>query len=201
MFSWLLGKKQEKIDTNKNINNLKDQISILEKREGLLLKKIKIHEDNAKKAIKTNKNEAIKHLKNKKLLENQVQSIENQKINLESMVMKLEEAILNVDIIKSQGEASKTLNAIFKDVNADGIDKKMDDIRETFDKAKDISEILNQPLDNTLDSDVSDDLEALELESENVKEINIPSNPLPNKKKDIKKEEEDDLKKLEQELM
>lgn len=48
-FNFVLGSKEEKVDTNKEIKSMKDTIDTFEKRESLLRKRINIELENAKK--------------------------------------------------------------------------------------------------------------------------------------------------------
>lgn len=196
MWNWLFPKKSSSVDTEKNIHKLKDQLVLLEKRENLIVKKIEQEEAKAKNSLKNNnKPEAIKFLKNKKLYQDQLQNIQNQKFNIETMIIKIEDAIINADVIKSQETASNTIKTLYNNVSIESIDKKMEDIRETFEKSNEISDVISQPLQTFDESEILDELES--LEENQTMDIKIPKT-LPIIQKD--KTEEQEIKELEANL-
>ena len=107
MFGKLFGtshKQQAKAkapNLNDSIQQLRQAVTQLDKREVHLDKKIQVCLNNAKaKSKRRDKKGALYELKKKKQLENQLQSIQGKKLNLETQIMALEDAHLNQQTLK-----------------------------------------------------------------------------------------------------
>ena len=106
MFGRLFGTNQKKTqqkapNLNDSIQQLRQAVTQLDKREVHLEKKIQVCLNNAKaKSKRRDKKGALYELKKKKQLENQLQSIQGKKLNLETQIMALEDAHLNKETLK-----------------------------------------------------------------------------------------------------
>ncbi|EPY37129.1 charged multivesicular body protein 4 [Strigomonas culicis] len=225
MFDRMFGKnKQAKPDTKRGtsssatVEKLDTSIDLLEKREGILQKKIETELGNAKQFYaKKNTQGALACMKRKKTYEDQLISIGAQKNNMETLKFTLQQQSMNKEIIEAQMSAKNELKKENKRMNADKIEDTMDDLIEEMDKANQVSQALQQPLDsNFVDED--DLMAELELEmDESALEAPaqtthvetklpqmpaVPSSKLPAKPKVMSKEEEDEeaLRLLEREL-
>merc|ERR1711988_1853799 len=97
------------------IRNMKSTQEMLKKKQSVLEAKISSEADNAKRLaslMKTNprkKNEAMMHLKRKKMYETQFNQLDNQILNLDQTIFAMEKSMLNETIINSQKEANRVL--------------------------------------------------------------------------------------------
>lgn len=69
-----------------------------------------------------------------------------------------------MQVIEAQSQAARTLTQMYKGMDASKLDEKMDKVRDALADADDVSRALNQQLVITDDSDVADDLAALQDE-------------------------------------
>lgn len=197
MFTSLFGKKPNKVyDINKNIENIKDTIDILNKKCKLISKNIDIENQKIQSFLQyKNKNSAILCLKRKKMYETQLQSFENQIINLESMIFKIEESVLNKETVKSIITSQKLFNDIEKEMDISKVEVTIDKIQDSMQMVTQISDILSTPLSiNNIDDD-----ELLEELNELENDPSLPQIVIPNSKIEEPTDEEI-FKKLEMEL-
>jgi phage-related minor tail protein len=114
---WLFGyvKKEESINTEKEVQDINNTVLTLEKKETLLTRQINEELKNAK-IHRANKNEkaAIKCLKKKMRLEKQLLNTEALRNNTETMSAKLEESVLQNESLQSQKRGANALKKMFK---------------------------------------------------------------------------------------
>jgi charged multivesicular body protein 4 len=221
--NWLFGKKQNEIKVkketenraNKSIEKMNNTIELLEKRQKLLQKKMEQETERAKAFLqKGNKAAAAQCLKNKKQHQAQFDKLSSQIANMMTMVSTLEGAATDVETLKANQEAAKSLKEIYKEVGGvEKVEDIFDDVRDTMDRANELSAALSQPLgDPAFEDDIDAELEALEESalSSQLNELDKPSKVKPTKaatttvatttKAKAKSAEEDELSQLEAEL-
>lgn len=223
MFGRLFGKdKQEKPATRRSgggggdggdvaasLEKLDNAIELLEKREGILEKKVEQELAKAKAFYaKKNTQAAMQCMKRKKMYEEQMLNLGSQKQNLETLKFNIQNQNMNQEVLQAQISAKDELKKGNKKMNAEKIDQNMDELMEEMDKANQVSEALKQPLDNNF---VDEDELMMELEMELEGDIEeppeeelpvmpkIPSNKLP-EKKTKQQDDEEALRQLEAEL-
>mmetsp|Transcript_15080 Transcript_15080/g.32721 ORF Transcript_15080/g.32721 Transcript_15080/m.32721 type:complete len:242 (-) Transcript_15080:182-907(-) len=203
-------------NTANTVVNLRESIATQDKREQHLEKKIEQLTTEAKaKMAKKDKKGALFCLKRKKLYEAEIDKIANIKMTLETQVMNLESAAQNAETFKAMHAGKSAMAGIREDTNIEKVDDLMDEIKEEMEMADEISNALAQPVDPLLTDE--DDLlaELQQLEAEDVEEQllqpakvaqeeirlpDVPSSKLP-AISNATKEEEEELKQLEAELM
>ncbi|KAJ2511199.1 ESCRT-III subunit protein snf7 [Coemansia sp. RSA 1939] len=149
------------------IISLRENISMLEKRETHLQSKIEQELAKARDYATRNKMAALAALKRKKMLETQVEKISGSRLMLESQVMTIEAANVNLETMKAMQTGAEAMKGIHKDLNVDKVDETMDEIREQMDLANEISDAISQPqlFGAELDEDeLNAELEELEQE-------------------------------------
>merc|ERR1719347_604699 len=141
-------------DLNTSIQQLRQAVTQLDKREVHLEKKIQICLNTAKaKSKKRDKKGALYELKKKKQLENQLNSIRGKKLNLETQIMALEDAHLNKETIKAMKTSANAMKATIKESDIDKADELMEDINEAMDQVNEMNEAMSQPLGQMMDDD------------------------------------------------
>lgn len=159
MFGRLFGTSQAKAkkpapNLNDSIQQLRQAVQQLEKREVHLEKKIQVCLKNAKdKTKRRDKKGALFELKKKKQLENQLQSIQGKKLNLETQIMSLEDAHLNKETLKAMKTSAAAMKATVKESDLDNADELMEDINEAMDQVQEMNEAMSAPLGNIVDDD------------------------------------------------
>jgi charged multivesicular body protein 4 len=159
MFGRLFGTNQTKKkvaapNLNDSIQQLRQAVTQLEKREVHLDKKIQVCLNNAKaKSKRRDKKGALFELKKKKQLENQLQSIQGKKLNLETQIMALEDAHLNKETLKAMKTSANAMKATVKESDLDKADELMEDINEAMDQVNEMNEAMSQPLGQMMDDD------------------------------------------------
>lgn len=201
--NWLFGKKKQtdikvsrdtEQNTNKSIEKMHETVELLEKRQKLLLKKMDEETAKAKEFVaKNNKPAAMRCLKNKKTHQAQYDKLSAQITNMTTMIAGLENAAIDVETLKAQQQGANALKQIYKETGGiDKVEDMVDDVRETMDRAKELSEALSQSIGDPLDEDeLEDELNALEeetLDSQldqigSLDKTKIPTGPIAAKKK------------------
>ena len=183
------------------IQNMKDTLDTLEKREVHLEKCINNLKEEARTLVKTNKLKALSLLKKAKMTEKHILSIYGQKENIERQIFALEQGINNQNIIECIKQGKNTIDNMVNKLNPEDIGELIDDISASIDMSDEISNILSQPI-----GVVEDEGELLDMleneESDNIKD-DVFLQVLPNKKIIANKvlvSEDEELVKL-QELM
>jgi len=166
------GKKQaakpKQLGANDAIQNTRNTIEKLEKREAHLEKQISRLLSEAKvRNKKGDKKGAIYRLKKKKLLEKELQSLCDKKLNLEKNIITLDSAIVNQNMMGTMNMVKNTLAAEMKKADVDKVDEVMDDMADLMDQQNEINEALGNPMGEDYDEDeLADELADLEDEIE-----------------------------------
>lgn len=141
-------------DLNSSIQQLRQAVTQLDKREAHLEKKIQVCLNAAKaKSKKRDKKGALYELKKKKQLENQLNSIQGKKLNLETQIMALEDAHLNKETLKAMKTSSQAMKATMKEDQVDQADEVMEDLNEQMDMIAEMNEAMSQPIGQMMDDD------------------------------------------------
>ena len=197
MFSFF-GKKKEIISPVNVIQNMKLTLEMIEKKEKFLESNIEKFKNEARNILHTNKPKAITLLKKAKMNEKQLLSLYGQKENLELQIFSIEQGVTNKNIISSMIEGKNIIEQLSKNMDIDNIGELMDEITETFQTSKEVTDAISRPIGELYDED--DLLKELEDESnvdsdlekslQNIAPINVPI------KKITKKTDEEELNEL-----
>ena len=197
MFSFFY-KKQEIISPMNVIQNMKLTLEMIEKKENFLESNIEKFKNEARNILHTNKPKAITLLKKAKMNEKQLLSLYGQKENLELQIFSIEQGVTNKNIISSMIEGKNIIEQLSKNMDPDNIGELMDEITETFQTSKEVTDAISRPIGELYDED--DLLKELEDESTfdsdlekslgNIAHINAPV------KKITKKTDEEELNEL-----
>lgn len=197
MFSFFY-KKQEIISPMNVIQNMKLTLEMIEKKENFLESNIEKFKNEARNILHTNKPKAITLLKKAKMNEKQLLSLYGQKENLELQIFSIEQGVTNKNIISSMREGKNIIEQLSKNMDPDNIGELMDEITETFQTSKEVTDAISRPIGELYDED--DLLKELEDESNvdsdlekslgNIAHINAPV------KKITKKTDEEELNEL-----
>merc|ERR1719337_206742 len=152
------------------LEKLKDTLSMLEKRETLLHKKMAAELSKAKEFNRLkNKRAALQCLKKKKLYEQQVENLQNHQLKLEEQVITLEGSKTTAETFTALKSGAGAMKQLHRDTNIDEVDKVMDDINEQSEKMRQVQEALGQPVGYSADLDEDElDAELAELEAEDL---------------------------------
>ena len=189
----LFGKsKQEILSPQVVIQNMRETLDTLEKREIHLEKRVNAFKKEAASFVKTNKPKALELLKKAKMNEKQLLSIYGQKENLETHILVLEQSITNQNIIESLKQGKNAIENMTKKLNPDDVAELVDNISSSIDASEEITTALSQPIGG-----VAHDEELLAMlnddeEEENIDDEMFPKIPI----KTYTKTEEDELAKL-----
>jgi charged multivesicular body protein 4 len=173
IFENLFNKKQKEKETeklDKEINNLKiinelrENIELIEKRNLFIEKqKTQLITEAKEKLNNNDKKGALLILNKKKKIEEEINKNQGSQLLLENQLSNLESANLNKHIINSLSKSNKAIHTLNKDLNVDKIEELMDDIQEEQDNYNTIQSIMEQPLQQIYDDDeLNKELEELE---------------------------------------
>ena len=161
-------------------------ISMLEKREALLHKKMAAELSKAKEFNRLkNKRAALQCLKKKKLYEQQVENLQNSQLKLEEQVITLEGSKTTAETFTALKSGAGAMKQLQRDTNIDDVDKVMDDINEQSEKMRQVQEALGQPVGYSADLDEDEldaelaELEAEDLEQELALDEEVAAKPMP----------------------
>eukprot|EP00193_Tetraselmis_chui_P015925 CAMPEP_0177793900 /NCGR_PEP_ID=MMETSP0491_2-20121128/25336_1 /TAXON_ID=63592 /ORGANISM="Tetraselmis chuii, Strain PLY429" /LENGTH=227 /DNA_ID=CAMNT_0019316475 /DNA_START=327 /DNA_END=1011 /DNA_ORIENTATION=- len=178
MFKKLFGGKSEAAgggggggkgtDTVGAIQKLDETLELLMKRAELLEKKVGAETEKAKGYTKANnKRAALMCLKNRKLYEQQLQSMENNILRINEQKIMLENQRTTVETVNTLKNAADTAKNTMKEMKIEKVDQIFDDINEQSEQMREIQEALGNPLGPMADMDEDDmlaELEAMEAE-------------------------------------
>ncbi|KAJ2016804.1 ESCRT-III subunit protein snf7 [Coemansia sp. RSA 455] len=173
-------KKKEKTTPKDAIINLRETLTMLEKRElhiqGKIDNELKIARTNAT----SNRRVALLALKRKKLYDNQLEKMSGTRMTIEAQAMSIEAANVNLETMKAMERGAEAMKHIHKDLNIDKVDQTMEDIREQMDLANEVSDAISQPQLFGAEMD-EDELEAEleELEQEELDKQLLNSGRVP----------------------
>ena len=214
IFAKIFGKKKEidkpvsTVSIMDTIHKLREQVDILNKRNKYIELKISILMDDIKQIAKSNKQKALLLLDKKKTYTDEINKNDSASILLEKQIAVLETSIINKQVVDSLRNGNIFVKKVQKNTNVDDIEDLMDDIKESTDIQKTISDAFsNQIHDITNDEDLLNEFNEITSEEttseENKKECiqeKIPSYNFPNVPKDNisknKKQEDDDEEEL-----
>ena len=175
IFENLFNKKQKETETkteklDKEINNLKiinelrENIELIEKRNLFIeTHKTKLIIEAKSKLNNNDKKGALLILNKKKKIEEEINKNQGSQLLLENQLSNLESANLNKHIINSLSKSNKAIHTLNKDLNVDTIEELMDDIQEEQDNYNTIQSIMEQPLQQIYENDdLNKELEELE---------------------------------------
>ncbi|VVC41999.1 Snf7 family [Cinara cedri] len=210
------GKKEEKgPSTEDAIQKLRTTEEMLIKKQEFLEKKIEQEVAIAKKNGTTNKRAALQALKRKKRYEQQLAQIDGTMLTIEQQREALEGANTNNAVLTTMKTAADALKTAHQNMNVDDVHNMMDDIAESQDLSKEISEAISNPV--AFGTDVDEDelqkeleeLEQEELDKELLNTGNTPVTDLPTPavpasepsgrgkaKTKVVEEDDDDMKEL-----
>jgi len=155
--------KDKETNNLKIINELRENIDLIEKRNLFIEKKKNNLIIEAKVKLNNNdKKGALLILNKKKKIEEEINKNQGSQLLLENQLSNLESANLNKHIINSLSKSNKAIHNLNKDLNVDNIEELMDDIQEEQDNYNTIQSIMEQPLQQIYeDDDLNKELEEL----------------------------------------
>lgn len=160
--------RKQQPTANQSIENMRESLDLLEKRERVVTLKMEEEVKKAKECMKKkNKNGALICMKRKKAYQDQASKIMNQRLTIENMILKLEGAATDMDMFHAQKAGAMALKSVFGNYTPDKIDKQMDQVRDAIDAADDISAAISQPI-GIMGTEDDDELlaELAEIENE-----------------------------------
>ncbi|GJJ07595.1 hypothetical protein Clacol_001798 [Clathrus columnatus] len=149
MSSWLsyiTGRKDTKIATRDAIVGLRQQLTMLEKKEDHLKKKIDDETKTAKANAVNNKSVALAALRRKKANEDQLDKISGQRLQLETQINTIESANLNAETMLAMRKGADALKAIHGNLTIERVDATIEAINAQREIANEISEAISNPL-------------------------------------------------------
>lgn len=148
------------------INNLRDQVDMLDKRNIAILKRIDDAVLTAKQKMeKKDKNGALIALKKKKQYEAEIEKNQGIQLVLENQIYSLEGATMQKNIVDAMTLGNKSIKKLNTELSPEKIDALMDDIQEETDNFKAINDAMSQPLQQVYnDDELLEELEDLEAD-------------------------------------
>lgn len=161
------------------INNLRDQVDMLDKRNNDILKRINAVMLTARqKNENKDKNGALIALKKKKLYEAEIEKNQGIQIVLENQIYSLEGATMQKNIVDALALGNKSIKKLNTELSPEKIDALMDDIQEETDNFKAINDAMSQPLHQIYnDDELLEELE--EMEADKINEDMLRVGDLP----------------------
>jgi hypothetical protein len=209
----IFGKKKEPpvniIDT---IQKLKEQVEILNKRNKCVEQKTATLMTEIKQVAKTNQQKALLLLDKKKTYDEEIHKNDCSCILLEKQIAALETSIINKQVTDTLRDGNLFVKKFQKTMNIDNIEDLMDDIKETTDTQKTISEIFSNQVQGIYDDeDLLNELNQIVNEEEQKppqhkpqqkpQSYHFPNVPVENQKENQLEEDEKELIQLQQSLM
>eukprot|EP01039_Chlorochromonas_danica_P007854 gene7854-8667_t len=172
---------QNPVDT---IAKLRESLSILEKREEHISKKIEASLAEAKlKSQKKDKHGALFALKRKKMYEAEVSKLQGARITMENQILSLESASVNIETFKAMKTGAAAMKNMRGDIDADKVDDIMDELEEERDIQDAISDAISRPGQEMFnDEELLDELaelDALEMEEAMATKAQAPAVAAP----------------------
>ena len=159
-------KPQQNSTTPIVINNLREQVELMEKRNGVIKTRMETaFKDAQQKLARKDKNGALIALKRKKQYEAEIEKNQGIQIVLENQIYALEGATMQKTIVDAMALGNKSIKKLNTELNPEKIEELMDDIQEEADNFKSIQDAMSQPLQQIYnDSDLLEELAQLESE-------------------------------------
>lgn len=166
-------------ETNYIINNLRDQVEMLDKRNIAILKRIDETVLTAKQKLeKKDKNGALISLKKKKLYEAEIEKNQGIQLVLENQIYSLEGATIQKNIVDAMALGNKSIKKLNTELSPEKIDALMDDIQEETDNFRAINDAMSQPLQQIYnDDELLEELEDLEADKINEDMLRVDEFP------------------------
>jgi len=174
------GKKKKAGPTlTESIQQLREAMDTLEKREQHITKQIQVAFTEAKKKSKLkDKRGALFQLKRKKMLEKQIDQIYGKKSNIEMQIMTLEAAAGHTEVLSAMRKGAEALKKTVQETDVDKIADVMEDINESMGLADELGDAMAQPIGATVDEDeLTAELEEMESDMVNEDLLKAPSVP------------------------
>jgi charged multivesicular body protein 4 len=160
----LFNKKKKAPNLGQSINQLRDSINALDKRESYLQKQAQLALENAKmKSKKGDKRGALYELKRKKMFEHQMEGMYGKRVNLETQIMALQNTVTNKEVMDAMKQSRDAFSAHVSDKIVEEVSEIVDDIEENLGLLNEMDEALSQPVHNIFDeTNLDEELEQLE---------------------------------------
>jgi charged multivesicular body protein 4 len=173
-----LFKKKKSPDLVDSIQQLRESISSLDKRESFLQKQVLQALENARtKSKKGDRRGALYELKRKKMFEHQIDGMFGKRVNLETQIMALQSTVANKEVLDAMKQSRDAFSAHVSDKVVEEVAEIVDDIEDNLGLLNEMDEALSQPVTNILDD------ANLEEELEQLEELDIEMPEIPGKKK------------------
>ncbi|POY69923.1 hypothetical protein BMF94_7055 [Rhodotorula taiwanensis] len=175
--SWITGSSaaKSKDSTREAIVNLREHLLMLDKKEEYLGKKIDDEVRKARANATSNPRVAKQALRQKKLYEQELESISGRKMTLTTQrpthqVNAIESANMNKETLEAMKKGADVLKGIHGKLNVDKVDATMDEVRNQLELTNEISQAISDPAGMGIDVDdqeLADELAELEQEELN----------------------------------
>ncbi|GAA6022928.1 hypothetical protein JCM8202_000273 [Rhodotorula sphaerocarpa] len=170
--SWITGNggAKSKDSTREAIVNLREHLLMLDKKEEYLGKKIDDEVRKARANATSNPRAAKQALRQKKLYEQELESISGRKMTLTTQVNAIESANMNKETLDAMKKGADVLKGIHGKLNVDKVDSTMDEVRNQLELTNEISQAISDPAGMGIDvddSELADELAELEQEELN----------------------------------
>jgi hypothetical protein len=150
----IFGKKKEPpVNVMDTIQKLKEQVEILNKRNKCVEQKTVSIMNEIKQVAKTNQQKALLLLDKKKTYDEEINKNDCASILLEKQIAALESSIINKQVTDTLRDGNLFVKKVQKTINVDTIEDLMDDIKETADTQKTISEIFSNQVQGIYDDE------------------------------------------------
>ncbi|BGP05456.1 ESCRT-III subunit protein snf7 [Rhodotorula toruloides] len=180
--SYLTGRGQSTKDsTRESIVKLREHLLMLDKKEEYLGKKIDDELRKAKANATSNPRVAKQALRQKKLYEQELESIAGRKMTLTTQVNAIESANMNKETLEAMKQGAEVLKNIHGKLNVDKVDATMDEVRNQLELTNEISQAISDPAGMGIDVDdqeLADELAELEQEELNKRLAGAEAAPL-----------------------
>lgn len=154
LFNNLFGiRKENPISPQQVIQNMRETLSTIERREVFLEKRILAYKKDARLIVGTNKQKAIALLKKAKMNEKQLESIYGQKDNIEIQILTLEQGISNKNTISALKQGKNAIKNLQESLNPDNVVELIDDIADNINGIDEISTAISTPIGQLYDDD------------------------------------------------
>ncbi|BGO89019.1 hypothetical protein NBRC10512_008210 [Rhodotorula toruloides] len=178
--SYLTGRGQSSKDsTRESIVKLREHLLMLDKKEEYLGKKIDDELRKAKANATSNPRVAKQALRQKKLYEQELESIAGRKMTLTTQVNAIESANMNKETLEAMKQGAEVLKNM--KLNVDKVDATMDEVRNQLELTNEISQAISDPAGMGIDVDdqeLADELAELEQEELNKRLAGAEAAPL-----------------------
>jgi hypothetical protein len=171
--STIINSKKQQEEHIQIIGNLREQIELLEKRNGFIeKKKIYLINEAKQKLNSGDKKGALLSLNQKKKIESEIEKNQGTQLLLENQLSTLECATINNEVITSLRIGNKAIKQINKDLTPEKIDDLMDDIQEETENYKAIQDAMSQPLHEIYnDDELLEELDDICVEDEVITDL------------------------------